>query len=81
MNMDKDKQPKPKGPFPQPAKSMTGDRTEGDSDATRDPARAPGKRTLDRENEKTLKPHGEDASGPAKDTAPQQSRETKRQQH
>lgn len=36
--------------------------------------KAPGKRTLPRESEQTLKPQGRDASGPAKDAAPQQSR-------
>lgn len=37
-----------------------------------------GHRPLPRDHQKTLKPKGRDASGPAKDTAPQQSREALR---
>jgi hypothetical protein len=72
---------KPKGPFPHPAKNMTGDRATDETDAPRNPARAPGKRLLDREDQAAATGEGKDASGPAPDTAPQQSRETRREQH
>lgn len=82
MSSDNDKsEGKPKPPFPHPAKNMTGDRSEGESDAPRNPARAPGKRTLDREDEADAKGEGADASGAAKDTEPQQSRELNRNRH
>ena len=70
-----------KGPFPHPAKNMNGDRSEGESDAPRDPARAPGKRTLDREDEAKATGADRDASGDAKDSEPQQSRELNRKRH
>lgn len=72
---------KPKGPFPHPAKNMNGGRSEGESDGLRDPSQAPGKRTLDRESEAGATGEGADASGDAKDTEPQQSRELNRKRH
>jgi hypothetical protein len=81
MSTDKQATEKPKGPYPSPAKNQTGDRSAGESDAPRNPARAPGKRTLEREDEAEPKGEGKDASGPAKDTEPQQSREANRERH
>lgn len=81
MATGEEKAERPRGPFPHPAKNMNGDRSAGESDGPRDPARAPGKRTLDREDVAEAKDEGEDASGPAKDTEPQQSRELNRTRH
>jgi hypothetical protein len=81
MSTSEEKAERPKGPFPHPAKNMNGDRSAGESDATRDPARAPGKHKLHRKDAAEPADEGEDASGPAKDTEPQQSRELKRNQH
>jgi hypothetical protein len=78
--MSNDEQ-KPKGPFPHPAKNMNGDRSTDETDGPRNPARAPGHRPLDRKDEAAAKDTGKDASGPAPDSEPQQSRELRREQH
>ena len=79
MTTDKHEARKP--PFPHPAKYRNGDRSTDESDAPRDPSRAPGKRTLDRADDAEPEAEGRDASGEEKDTAPQQGRNIKRNHH
>ncbi len=88
---DKDKtaETKPQPPFPQPAKnipakSIKGEQTataDGEADGGHDPAHAPGHRPLDRADAAAPRGEGQDASGAAKDSEPQQSRELTRNRH
>ena len=80
-NNDKQTPPRKPGPFPHPAKNMSGDSSTDETDGPRDPARAPGHRPLDRVDEAASNGEGQDASGPAKDSEPQQSRELNRKRH
>lgn len=72
---------KAKGPLPQPGKNMISDGADGEADAAHTPAHATGKRTLEREEFAKPRSENKDASGAAKDTEPQQSRELKRNHH
>jgi hypothetical protein len=70
MSMNNEKAEKPQAPFPQPGKNTTGD-----------PAQAAGKRRVEREDVAAPTDEDKDASGAAKDSEPQQSRELRRNQH
>jgi hypothetical protein len=60
---------------------MSADPSTHEMDGPRNASRAPGHRKLDRKDEAAPTDEGKDASGPAKDSEPNQSRELNRDRH